>query len=187
MGLRYDRDGKRPVAASEAREETTLTRAHDDFTGLLGRFTAAVRSGDADAFAALFTEDGVYDDVFYGEFRGRERLSEMLRDHFHGHARDFRWEMHDPVCDGPVGYAGYTFSYTSKMKHSAGRRVVFTGCARFNLRGGLIESYREWAFGTAGLAQLGAPASVIARQSEREAARIRAAADPGVHLPDASR
>ena len=164
-----------------------MTRAHDDFTGLLGRFTAAVRSGDADAFAALFTEDGAYDDVFYGEFRGRERLAEMLRDHFHGHARDFRWEMHDPVCDGRVGYAGYTFSYTSKMKHSAGRRVVFTGCARFMLRGGLIESYCEWAFGTAGLAQLGAPASVIARQSEREAARIRAAADPGIHLPDASR
>lgn len=165
-----------------------MNRARDDFTGLLGRFTDAVRSGDADAFAALFTEDGVYDDVFYGEFRGRARLAEMLRDHFHAHARDFRWEMHDPVCDGRVGYAAYTFSYTSTMKHGAGRRVVFTGCGRFALRDGLIESYREWAFGTAGLAQLGAPAAVIARQSEREAARIRAAADPGLHLlPDASR
>ena len=159
--------------------------AFDDFDGLLGRFTAAVESGDADAFAALFCEDGSYDDVFYGVFRGRERLGAMLREHFHAHARDFRWEMHDPVCDGRVGYANYTFSYTSTMPRSAGRRVVFTGCSCFRLRDGLIESYREWAFGTAGLAQLGAPAGVLLRQAQRESDRIRAAADPARHELDA--
>ena len=153
----------------------------DAFTDLLDRFTAAVESGDDDAFVALFCEDGVYDDVFYGEFRGREGLAEMLREHFHGNARDFRWEMRDPVCDGRVGYASYTFSYTSTMKRSEGRRVVFTGCSQLRLREGLIESYREWAFGTAGLAQLGAPPQVLARQSEREAARIRARADRRRH------
>ena len=158
-----------------------MSDALDEFAGLLDRFTAAVESGDAEAFAALFCEDGVYDDVFYGAFRGRERLAEMLRGHFHAHARDFRWEMHDPVCDGRVGYVSYTFSYTSTMPRSAGRRVVFTGCSCFHLRGGLIESYREWALGTAGLAQLGAPARVLMRQAERESARIRAAADPVRH------
>lgn len=158
----------------------------DAFTGLLDRFTAAVESGDTAAFTRLFHAEGTYDDIFYGEFRGRERLAEMLRDHFHGHARDFSWEMHDPVCDGRVGYASYTFSYTSTMKRSEGRRVVFTGCSRFLLRDGLIESYREWAFGTAGLAQLGAPPPVLARQSEREAARIRAGADRRRHRLDDS-
>ena len=155
--------------------------ALEAFTGLLDRFTAAVESGDGDAFAALFHEDGAYDDIFYGEFRGRERLVEMLRGHFHGHARDFRWEMHDPVCDRRVGYASYTFSYTSTMERSLGRRVVFTGCSRFLLRDGLIESYREWAYGTAGLSQLGVPPSALARQAERETARIRAAADHRRH------
>ena len=153
----------------------------DAFTGLLDRFTAAVESGDTAGFTSLFHADGTYDDIFYGEFRGHERLAEMLRDHFHGHARDFCWEMRDPVCDGRVGYASYTFSYTSTMKRSEGRRVVFTGCSQFLLRDGLIESYREWAFGTAGLAQLGAPPPVLARQSEREAARIRAGADRRRH------
>ena len=94
----------------------------ESFTGLLDRFTLAVESGDTAAFTALFGEDGAYDDIFYGEFRGHERLAEMLRDHFHAHARDFRWEMRDPVCDGRVGYASYTFSYTSTMKRSEGRR-----------------------------------------------------------------
>ena len=154
------------------------------FTGLLDRFTAAVESGDGGAFAALFCEDGVYDDIFYGEFRGRALLTEMLCEHFHAHARDFRWEMNNPVCDGRIGYASYTFSYTSTMARSAGRRVVFTGCSQFRLRDGLIESYREWAFGTAGLAQLGAPPPVLVRQAEREASRIRAGADPRRHRLD---
>jgi len=68
------------------------------------------------------------------------------------------------------------------MTRSEGRRVVFTGCARFLLRAGLIESYREWAFGTAGLAQLGVPDKVLARQCERETKHIRAAADPARHI-----
>ena len=163
-----------------------MSEPSDAFTGLLDRFTAAVESGDIAAFTSLFHADGAYDDIFYGVFRGHEGLAEMLRDHFHGHARDFSWEMHDPVCDGRVGYAGYTFSYTSTMKRSEGRRVVFTGCSQFLLRDGLIESYREWAFGTAGLAQLGAPPPVLARQSEREAARIRAGADRRRHRLDDS-
>ena len=158
-----------------------MSDALDGFTALLDRFTAAVESGDHDGFAALFCEDGTYDDIFYGMFRGRERIAEMLREHFHGHARDFRWEMRDPVCDGRVGYVSYTFSYTSTMERSLGRRVVFTGCSQFLLRDGLVESYREWAYGTAGLFQLGVPPSVLARQSERETARIRAAADHHRH------
>ncbi len=164
----------------------TMSDPLDAFTGLLDRFTAAVESGDTAAFTSLFHADGTYDDIFYGEFRGHERLAEMLRDHFHGHAREFSWEMRDPVCDGRVGYASYTFSYTSTMKRSEGRRVVFTGCSQFLLRNGLIESYREWAFGTAGLAQLGAPPPVLARQSEREATRIRAGADRRRHRLDDS-
>lgn len=158
-----------------------MSDALEEFSGLLARFTGAVEAGDSDAFTALFRGDGTYDDVFYGVFRGRDGLAEMLREHFHGHARDFGWEMHDPVCDGRVGYANYTFSYTSTMNRSAGRRVVFTGCARFLLRDGLIESYTEWAFGTAGLAQLGAPPAVLVRQAERESARIRAVADRARH------
>ena len=158
-----------------------MSDVRDEFAGLLARFTAAVESGDTAAFVALFCEDGVYEDIFYGAFRGPERLAEMLREHFHGHARDFRWEMREPVCDGRVGYANYIFSYSSTMPRSAGRRVVFTGCSRFVLRDGLIESYTEWAYGTAGLAQLGAPPSVLVRQAERESARIRSAADGSRH------
>lgn len=154
------------------------TDALDTFQHVLNRFTSAVEAGDTEAFAALFTEDGCYDDVFYGEFHGRGKIAEMLRDHFHGHARDFHWEMREPVCDGRHGYVNYVFSYTSTMPRSDGRRVVFTGCSCFTFRGELIEHYREWAYGVAGLSQLGMPAEALARQCGREAERIRAAASP---------
>ena len=147
------------------------------FRELLDRFTAAVEANDVDAFGALFTDDGEYDDVFYGVFKGRSAIGHMLREHFHGSAKDFRWEMHDAVSDGAIGYAHYTFSYTSTMKHSEGQRVVFTGCSQLTLADGRIRRYREWAFGIAGLYQLGAPAELLRRQAGRESERIRT--DPG--------
>ena len=47
------------------------------------------------AFAELFTEDGVYHDVFYGAFAGRAKIAEMIDDWFYRTATDFRWDMHD--------------------------------------------------------------------------------------------
>ena len=45
---------------------------------LLEQFCGAVERRDGKAFAALFAEDGVYHDVFYGDFKGRERIAEMI-------------------------------------------------------------------------------------------------------------
>mgnify|MGYP001273431122 CR=1 FL=1 len=153
----------------------------DSFRVLLDQFTTSVETKDIARFTKLFVADGEYEDVFYGLFRGREAIGEMLREHFYGNAKDFRWEMHDEVCDGDVGYAHYTFSYTSTMKHSAGTRAVFTGCSQFRLSSGSISHYREWAFGLAGLSQLASPPELIAKQAIRESERIRANADRVLH------
>ena len=91
-----------------------------DANALLAEFTKAVTSGDGTALAALFTEDGVYVDNFYGPFEGRAAIKDMLETHFHGAARDLRWDMRDPVSDGKRLYAHYVFSYVSKMKGSEG-------------------------------------------------------------------
>ena len=48
------------------------------FPDLLARFTGAVEAGDGAALAALFTDDGVYHDTFYGAFQGREAIRDML-------------------------------------------------------------------------------------------------------------
>lgn len=114
-------------------------------TEMLRAFCDAVERRDGRAFAALFTEDGLYHDVFYGTFSGRAAIAEMIDDWFYRTARDFRWDMHAPVCDGELLYARYTFSYRSTLPEANGARAMFEGVAIMNLRDGQIASYREVA------------------------------------------
>lgn len=151
------------------------------FPELLSLFTKAVEDADVDAFLELFHGDATYDDVFDGVFTGRAQIRNMFEVNFHGRARDFRWEMHEPVSDGTIGYAHLTLSYTSTMKHNSGKRVVLSGCSQFQLRGEKIASYREWAYGIAGLSQLGTPPQLIVRQAQRESERIISRANPDTH------
>jgi ketosteroid isomerase-like protein len=137
------------------------------FEQILGEFTAAVEAGDGKRLAALFAEDGVYRDTFYGEFTGREAIRAMLEDRFHRDAEAFRWEMREPVFAGTVGYAWWVFSYTSKMRHNAGKRVAFQGFGYFRIVDGRIAAYHE-AFNTAAvLAGLGVPGEKIAAVGKR--------------------
>ena len=114
-------------------------------TELLKSFCSAVERRDGKAFAALFTEDGVYHDVFYGAFKGPAKLAEMIDDWFHRTAREFRWDMHRPVSDGKMLYAYYTFSYVSTLPEAQGKRVGFEGVSMMILRDGKIAEYREVA------------------------------------------
>lgn len=145
-----------------------------DFPALLDRFTAAVESGGGQRLAELFTEDGAYNDGFYGPSTGRDAIAAMLEDHFHAHAKDFRWRMHNPVCDGTTGYASWDFSYTSKLPAAEGRRVIFEGMSRFDLgEAGLIRQYTEIFDIGIPMAQLGFPAERIARSLEKAAERVQ--------------
>lgn len=110
---------------------------------LLERMTQAICRGDAEAAAACFGESGVYHDGFYGEFKGRAAIAEMVRRHFHGDAKDFNWSVSDAVAAGDIGYASYEFSYTSKIPGSEGRRAGFGGICKVRLKDGLIERYEE--------------------------------------------
>src|SRR4029078_8609141 len=83
--------------------------------------------------ATLFTEDGVYHDVFYGAFKGREKIAEMIDDWFHRTARDFVWKRFWPVIDGTMLYVYYTFSYVSSLPEAKGKRVGFDGVSIMRL------------------------------------------------------
>ena len=72
--------------------------------------------------------------MFYGAFKGREKIAEMIDDWFHRTARDFRWEMHRPVSDGKMLYAYYTFSYVSTLPEAKGKRVGFEGVSMMTLQ-----------------------------------------------------
>ena len=141
---------------------------------LVKTFTTAVERRDGKGFASLFAEDGVYHDVFYGAFKGREKIAEMIDDWFHRTARDFRWEMFRPVSDGVMLYAYYTFSYVSTLPEAKGKRVGFDGVSIMTLSDGKIAEYREVANSSMGLLDIGFAPERVAKILNKEAAQIRA-------------
>lgn len=151
---------------------------------LLAKFTAAVEAGDGKALAALFTEDGIYHDTFYGEFQGRHAIADMLENHFWRDAKAFRWDMKEPLFQGDLGYAHWLFSYESRLAGVEGKRVAFRGFSCFHLKDGLIAHYGELFDQGIALAQTNFPAERMARRLSKEAGAQREAAAGTRHLAD---
>lgn len=145
---------------------------------ILVAFCRAVEQQNGEAFARLFTEDAVYHDVFYGSFTGRAKIAEMIDVWFHRTARDFRWDMLDPVSDGRILYARYAFSYESLLPEATGKRVGFEGVAIMQLRDGLIADYREVANVGPALVALNFAPERVCRILAKEGAQVWA--DPAM-------
>jgi ketosteroid isomerase-like protein len=155
-----------------------------NISAMLRALCDAVERRDGKAFAALFTEDGVYHDVFYGAFEGRAKIADMIDDHFHRTATDFRWDMHDPVSDGETLYARYTFSYHSILPEAKGARVMFEGVSIMKLRDGQIAEYREVANTAPGFVDMNFAPDRIAKIVARQGAALKARPEMARHLKD---
>jgi ketosteroid isomerase-like protein len=151
-------------------------------TEMLRAFCDAVEQRNGKAFANLFTEDGVYHDVFYGAFTGREKIAEMIDEHFYRTATDFRWDMHDPVSDGTTLYARYTFSYRSTLPEAKGARAMFEGVAIVTLRDGKIVSYHEVANTAPVFVDLNFAPERIAKIVAKQGAALKARPEMKRHL-----
>ena len=153
-------------------------------TAMLRVFCDAVERRNGRAFAELFTEDGVYHDVFYGAFAGRERIAEMIDDWFYRTAEDFRWDMHAPVSDGEMLYARYTFSYRSTLPEARGARAMFEGVAIMKLREGKIASYHEVANTAPGFVDMNFAPERIAKIAAKQGAALKARPEMKRHLEE---
>jgi ketosteroid isomerase-like protein len=151
-------------------------------TAMLRAFCDAVEQHNGAAFAALFTEDGVYHDVFYGAFSGRAKIAEMIDDWFYRTATDFRWDMHDPVSGGKTLYARYTFSYRSLLPEAKGARAMFEGVAIITLRDGLIAEYHEVANTATGFVDMNFAPERIAKIMAKQGAALKARPEMRRHL-----
>jgi hypothetical protein len=152
-----------------------------DFPDLLSRFARAVAANDGATFSALFTEDGVYDDGFFGEYHGRQAITEMLQ-HFHDTGSNYRWDFFDPLSDERTGYARYRFSYASGMPGAEGKPVVFEGISFFVFRDNLIARYAESFDRGMALAQQDFAPERIKKVLLKLAARQNAGAEAKAHL-----
>ena len=151
-------------------------------SALLKAFCSAVERRDGKSFADLFTEDGVYHDVFYGDFKGRTRIAEMIDDWFHRTACDFRWDMHDPVSDGHTLYARYTFSYRSTLPEAEGARAMFEGVAIMRLGDGKITEYHEVANTAPAFVDIRFAPERIAKIVAKQGAALKARPEMKRHL-----
>jgi ketosteroid isomerase-like protein len=153
-----------------------------NISAMLKSFCDAVEQRNGKAFAELFTEDGVYHDVFYGAFAGRAKIAGMIDDWFYRTATDFRWDMHEPVSDGTTLYARYTFSYRSTLPEAQGARAMFEGVAIMTLRDGRIASYREVANTAPGFVDMNFAPERIARIAAKQGAALKARPEMRRHL-----
>ena len=144
------------------------TLSSNSFVVLLTTFADAVQSNHRQRLALMFTEDGVYEDGFFGAHVGRESIATMLQ-RFHETGSSYFWEFVDPVTDGEIGYARFRFSYASRLPESIGRAVLFEGISCFRFRGELISHYSEAFDRGVALTQLAFPAERIKRILEKAA------------------
>lgn len=153
-----------------------------DLAPMLAKFSAAVESGSGDALADLFTENGVYDDYFFGPSApGRAGIRDMLA-HFYEGGEGFKWEFFDAIATGTLGYASYRFSYTSKLPEANGTRVVFEGISRFELEGGQIRRYSEVFDRGMALAQQDFGGERLKKVALKYATRLKARPEAQAHL-----
>ena len=149
---------------------------------LVNAFTKAAETRNGKAMAALFAEDGIYHDVFYGYFAGRDRIAELVDDWLYRHARDLRWDMLNPISDGKILYTNYVFSYVSTMPEANGKRVMFDGVGIMQLRDGLIAHYREVANTGPALFDLGFAPARVAKILSRQGDVLRARPEAARHI-----
>jgi ketosteroid isomerase-like protein len=141
----------------------------------------AVENRDGAAMAALFTDDGVYHDVFYGAFEGRAKIEELVNDWIYRAATQCRWQMYDPVSDGKTLYVRYTWSYVSTLPEAQGKRVGFDGVSIMKLRDGLISEYREIANSGPALLDIGFPPERVAKILKRQGEALQRSPDYARH------
>ena len=124
-----------------------------DATAMLREFCDAVERQDGRRFANLFCDDGVYHDVFYGEFAGQKKIPEMIDDWFFKYATDIRWDMHDPVCDGKF----FMLATSSATGRCCRKRAAGVRC----LRGLQLCAYAKVALPSIARSPILAPSSPI--------------------------
>lgn len=150
------------------------------FEEILDEFAKRVEAAEYERFAELFTEDGVYDDIFYGVHTGRAEIADMLR-RFHAEGEDFKWELSEPAEAGGVGYARWLFSFTARHERAGGKRVTFEGVGVYHLRDGLIARYEDFCNGAVPLVQMNTPRGLLDKMIERWQRKLEQHPDFAAH------
>jgi len=151
-----------------------------EFEKLIKKMTSAIVVCDGAGAATCFTEDGFYDDVFYGVFR-KPFIPDLVENHFHRDSKNLEWEICETASTTQVGFARYIFSYDSKLPEARGKRAVFEGVSVCHLYSGKIVSYHEVANVHTGLSMMDFQPARLSKIAHRQANALRSKVSD-VHL-----
>jgi steroid delta-isomerase-like uncharacterized protein len=132
--------------------------------GIVERFADAFNRRDVEGLLGCFTAAGSYHDLFFGPHAGQPALRDMFERMFR-EGRDYQWRMDTVVTEAQRAAAEWTFGYTvsAAVPRSEGRHIRFRGMSLFELEGGRIAAYREYADTGVALLQLGFKAEALAK------------------------
>ena len=150
---------------------------------MLRAFCDAVEQRNGKAFAELFTEDGVYHDVFYGAFEGRAKIAEHDRrlvlshgDRFPlGHARR-------PSATARRSMRATPSATARRCRRPKGARAMFEGVAIMQLRDGKIAEYHEVANTAPAFVDMNFAPERIAKIVAKQGAALKARPEMKRHL-----
>ena len=127
----------------------------------LAEWAAAVYSGDVDQVLALFTEDGVWEEVAIGlNAQGPDEIGAHL-DRLFTAVPDLSFDVSNGFVAGDRAVVEWTVSgtYSSEfpgLPPAAGQHFSFRGASVFELADGKIQHYTEYWDAYVFLVQLGA-------------------------------
>ena len=163
-------------------EESNSSNQSEQFQALMEKFVAGVIACDGKKVAECFTPNGVYRDVFYGDSKGHSAIADLIENSFHRDAGNFKWDLHDPICQNDIGYVRFICSYESKFPEVKGNRAVFEGVSVLKLENGLLAEYHEVVNHATGLAVMGFEAERIRQILLHEADKLADRPEAKGHL-----
>ena len=101
---------------------------------------------------------------------------------FYKTAKNFKWDMIEPVTDGKTLYVRYVFSYDSILEEAKGARVMFEGVSIMKLKDGLIAQYNEVADTAPALLGLNFTPERVAKIKLKHGAELRGRPEAQAHL-----
>lgn len=143
-----------------------------EFEKLIKEMTSAIVVCDGARAAACFTDEGFYDDIFYGVFR-KAVIPDLVENHFHRDSENLVWEICETASTTQVGFARYIFSYDSKLSEAKGKRAIFEGVSVCRLYSGKIVSYHEVANVHTGLSMMDFQPVRLSKIAQRQAKSLR--------------
>jgi len=122
---------------------------------------------DSEAFTELFTEDAVYIDSLYGEYRGKENIKKFhIR--CHEEAKEYVFTPKNIISEKTSQAFEWELEFTLTTPFAKGKRIKVCGASFLSVENGKISSYREYSDSVAILLKGNVPDDKVIRFYKRK-------------------